>query len=189
MFVLCLLRGSAAETEWRIGRHFLSSIGTFFALRQTGAFIAACCQQFPTAAWRLDMWNLARALSVAFLTAIAGPTIDPLAVGRGTAIAQERQHPAHDMALHEKFYSTWYMPDEPNKSCCNKADCYPTLVKYQDGQWWAMRREDHKYIPVPWKKVEINRNNPDGRNHLCAPPPSSAHAPNTVFCFALGGGI
>jgi hypothetical protein len=135
------------------------------------------------------MWNLARALFVAFLTGIAGVTIDPLVGGKRTAIAQERQHPAHDMALHEKFYSTWYMPDEPNKSCCNKADCYPTLVRYQDGQWWAMRREDHKYIPIPWKKVEINRNNPDGRNHLCAPPPSSAHAPNTVFCFALGGGI
>ena len=93
------------------------------------------------------------------------------------------------MPLHEKFYSTWFMPDEPHKSCCNNADCYPTRVQFHDGQWWAMRREDGKYIPIPWKKVEINRNNPDGRNHLCAPPPSSYHAPNTVFCFALGGGI
>jgi len=81
------------------------------------------------------------------------------------------------------------MPDEPTKSCCNMADCYPTTVQYHDGQWWAMRREDQKYIPIPWKKVEINRDNPDGRSHLCAPPPSSSHAPNTVFCFALGGGI
>ena len=45
------------------------------------------------------------------------------------ANAQEhRHHPAADMALHEKFYSTWYMPDQPTRSCCNMADCYPTEV-------------------------------------------------------------
>jgi hypothetical protein len=134
------------------------------------------------------MLNSARTLSVAFLT--FGVAIIALLASAPPGVAQEhRVHPAADLPLHEKFYSTWYMPDEPTKSCCNKADCYPTVVKYQDGQWWAMRREDQKYIPIPWKKVETNRNNPDGRNHLCAPPPSSHHAPNTVFCFALGGGI
>ena len=137
------------------------------------------------------MWNLARTLSVALVTAIAALTIALPFMGERLALAQEahRHHPAQDMALHEKFYSTWFMPDEPSKSCCNMADCYPTVVKYQDGQWWALRREDQKYIPIPWKKVEINRSNPDGRNHLCAPPPSAHYAPNTVFCFALGGGI
>jgi hypothetical protein len=31
--------------------------------------------------------------------------------------------------------------------------------------------------------------NPDGRNHLCAPPPTAtAYPPDSVFCFALGGG-
>ena len=133
------------------------------------------------------MFNLAR-ISVAFLVAVSGLAITALVVP-GEIIAQEhRHHPPQDMELHEKFYSTWFMPDQPSKSCCNKADCYPTQVKYQEGQWWALRREDQRYIPVPWQKVEINRNNPDGRNHLCAPPPSSHHAPNTVFCFALGGG-
>jgi hypothetical protein len=136
------------------------------------------------------MWKLACTLSVAFLTAGAAVTVGPLVMGEQGAVAQEhRHHPPLDMELHEKFYSTWFMPDEPSKSCCNMADCYPTQVKYHDGQWWALRREDQKYIPVPWKKVEINRSNPDGRNHLCAPPPSSNYAPNTVFCFALGGGI
>ena len=76
----------------------------------------------------------------------------------------------------------------PAKSCCNKADCYPTQVRFKDGQWWAMRREDGKYIPVPWKKDEVNRNNPDGRNHVCMPPPNHAQA-GSVFCFALGGAI
>lgn len=107
------------------------------------------------------------------------------------AAAQEQHtHPAADMPIHEKFYSTWYMPDEPSKSCCNKADCYPTEVKFKDGQWWALRREDQKYIPVPKHKVEMNRDNPDGRNHLCAPSPkATAYPPDTVFCFSLGGGL
>ena len=135
------------------------------------------------------MCNFTRILSVALLTALTGASIEGFVPGALTVMAQERHHPAQDMALHEKFYSTWYMPDEPSKSCCNMADCYPTVVKFQGGQWWALRREDQRYIPIPWKKVEMNRNNPDGRNHLCAPPPSAHYAPNTVFCFALGGGI
>jgi len=135
------------------------------------------------------MWNITRSLRILGCTAFTSATIG-LSLVPAKLLAQEhRHHPAADMPLHEQFYSNWYMPDEPNKSCCNKADCYPTQVKFHDGQWWAMRREDGKYIPVPWKKVEINRNNPDGRNHLCAPPPSSYYAPDAVFCFALGGGI
>lgn len=99
-------------------------------------------------------------------------------------------HPPADVPLHEKFYSTWYMPDKPVQSCCSKSDCYPTKVKFEHGQWWALRREDQNYIPVPWKKVEQNRDNPDGNNHLCAPSPTAVgYAPNTVFCFSLGGGI
>ena len=84
----------------------------------------------------------------------------------------ERRHPPEDMALHEKFYSTWHMPDNPALSCCNDADCYPTDIKYVGGRIYAKRREDGKYILVPAQKVERNRDNPDGRNHLCAPPPS-----------------
>jgi hypothetical protein len=105
------------------------------------------------------------------------------------ALAQEHRHPPQDEPLHERFYSTWYMPDNPSRSCCNKADCYPTEVKFQHGQWYALRREDRKYIPVPWQKVELNRDNPDGRNHLCAPPPTASYPRDTVFCFALGSGI
>jgi hypothetical protein len=61
------------------------------------------------------------------------------------------------------------MPDNPSVSCCNDADCYPTEMKYVDGSIYAKRREDGKYIAVPAEKVERNRDNPDGRNHLCAP--------------------
>ena len=99
----------------------------------------------------------------------------------------ERHHPPQDQALHEKFYSTWRMPDNPVLSCCNNADCYPTDIKYIDGRLYAKRREDGKFIFVPPQKVERNRDNPDGRNHLCAPPPSAYSPTDTVYCFALGG--
>ena len=99
----------------------------------------------------------------------------------------ERHHPPQDQALHERFYSTWRMPDNPAVSCCNNADCYPTDIKYIDGRLYAKRREDGKFIFVPPQKVERNRDNPDGRNHLCAPPPSAYSPTDTVYCFALGG--
>ncbi|MBV8819188.1 MAG: hypothetical protein JO022_12575 [Acidobacteriaceae bacterium] len=99
----------------------------------------------------------------------------------------ERHHPSRDMALHEKFYSTWRMPDNPALSCCNNADCYPTDIKYVDGSIYAKRREDGKYILIPPQKVEHNRDNPDGRNHLCAPPPGLSNSSDTVYCFAMGG--
>lgn len=117
-----------------------------------------------------------------------GPELPPL---RSRTIAAEgHAHPAQDVDAHEKFYSTWFMPDNPARSCCNKADCYPTVIKIENGNIFARRREDGKYIYVPRHKVEQHRNNPDGRNHLCAPPPSAtAYPPDTVFCFALGTGI
>lgn len=106
-----------------------------------------------------------------------------------SSAAAQHHHPLQDEALHEKFYSTWFMPDNPSKSCCNKADCYPTDIKYVGSNVYARRREDGKYIPIPPQKVERNRDNPDGRNHLCAPPPASFYPADTVFCFSLGGGI
>lgn len=54
--------------------------------------------------------------------------------------AVHRRHPPQDQALHEKFYSTWHMPDNPSVSCCNSADCYPTDIKYIDDQIYARRR-------------------------------------------------
>lgn len=111
-----------------------------------------------------------------------------LIIRASNAIAQEHQHPAADMPIHEKFYSTWYMPDQPTKSCCNKADCYPTEVRISGGRIQAKRREDGKWLTIPEAKIERNRDNPDGRNHLCAPMPSQAYPDDTVFCFTLGIG-
>jgi hypothetical protein len=89
----------------------------------------------------------------------------------------------------DRFYSTWFKPDNPTKSCCNQQDCYATPSKFEDGQWWAMRRDDDKYLPIPWEKIEKNRDSPDGRSHLCAPTANNrSYPPDTVFCFVLGGG-
>jgi hypothetical protein len=102
--------------------------------------------------------------------------------------AQDHHHPPQDVQLHEKFYSTWYMPDNPSKSCCNKQDCYPTEIKYIGTSLFARRREDGAWVVVPPQKIERNRDNPDGRNHVCMPPPNHSEA-GSVFCFSLGGGI
>ena len=102
--------------------------------------------------------------------------------------AQEHHHPPQDVQLHEKFYSTWYMPDQPTKSCCNKQDCYPTEIKRVGTTLFARRREDGEWIVVPPQKIERNRDNPDGRNHVCMPPPNHSQA-GSVFCFSLGGAI
>jgi hypothetical protein len=104
------------------------------------------------------------------------------------AEAQEHHHPPQDVQIHEKFYSTWYMPDNPNKSCCNMQDCYPTEIKYVDTTLFARRREDGQWIMVPPQKIERNRDNPDGRNHVCMPPPNHSQE-GSVFCFSLGSGI
>lgn len=120
------------------------------------------------------------------MLAIPAPAQEALASDSASSHA-ERHHPPQDQALHENFYSTWRMPDNPVLSCCNNADCYPTDIKYLDGKLYARRREDGKFILVPPQKVERNRDNPDGRNHLCAPPPSVTSPSDTVCCFALGG--
>lgn len=97
-------------------------------------------------------------------------------------------HPPQDVELHEKFYSNWMMPDNPNRSCCNKQDCYPTEARFRNGQWQARRREDGAWLSVPASKVELNRDSPDGRNHMCAPPPGRTYGGDGVFCFIAGGG-
>ena len=84
---------------------------------------------------------------IAFLVLIA------LAV---PATAQEhRDHPAADIPLHEKLYSSWYMPDQPTRSCCNKVDCYPTEVRVRGNMIFARRREDGKWLLIPFTRWSI----------------------------------
>lgn len=106
------------------------------------------------------------------------------------AQAQNIHHHDGESPSVDAFYSTWYMPDNPAKLCCNKVDCYPTEIKYQQGIIFAKRREDGAWIRVPPHKIERNRDNPDGRNHVCMLPPPPPNHPQfgNVLCFSLGIG-
>ncbi|MEA2794995.1 MAG: hypothetical protein QOI87_2375 [Bradyrhizobium sp.] len=41
---------------------------------------------------------------------------------------------------------------------------------------------------IPANKIEHNRDIPDGRNHVCAPPANQPYDGEEACCFALGGG-
>jgi hypothetical protein len=41
---------------------------------------------------------------------------------------------------------------------------------------------------IPAEKIECNRNNPAGRDHVCAPPANHTYDGEEVRCFALGDG-
>jgi hypothetical protein len=96
------------------------------------------------------------------------------------ARADEHGHAPEDVEIHERFYSTWMRPDQPDQSCCNRRDCAPaTRVRRLNGRWQAER--DGAWLTIPPEKIEQNRASPDGRSHLCA-------IGATVLCFVLGAG-
>lgn len=100
--------------------------------------------------------------------------------------AQHVGHPPEHMALHDKFYKTWMMPDHPGISCCHDEDCKPAEAHMRNGQWYARQEGDTgDFTPIPPQKVEQNRDTPDGRNHLCGRRYSSQFS---VFCFIAGSG-
>ncbi len=116
--------------------------------------------------------------------------------GSGRGIGETHSHPPEDAETHEKFYAGWLMPNggkDRTQSCCNKQDCYPTTFKNVGGTWFARRREDGKWMPVPPSKIEHEqldpRESPDGRGHVCAAPPHPNGDSSSVYCAVLGAGI
>ena len=107
------------------------------------------------------------------------------------------QHRPEDMELHEKFYSNWYRPDldlrdprgDPNgrrlNSCCNKQDCEPAEIVYQNGHYFAKLRTANGPVLIPDVIIEANqsdpRESPDGRSHVCW-----NHTTNAIYCAVLG---
>ena len=112
----------------------------------------------------------------------------------GAAFAQHHNHPPQDITLHERFYSTWMRPDDPSKTCCNNQDCYPAEFKLVGGTWFAKRREDGEWVPIPEARFEHNRtdrtpaDSPDGRGHVCMLPPIYGVVYGAVWCAILGLG-
>lgn len=100
------------------------------------------------------------------------------------SFAQHSHHRPEHMELHQRFYSNWMMPDHPTLSCCDNKDCAPAKAKQVNGEWYAKRDIDLNWRKIPPEKIEINRDSPDGRSHMCAPLVEG----QTVYCFILGTG-
>jgi len=103
-------------------------------------------------------------------------------------------HPPKDVELHKNFYSTWETKN--GDSCCNDEDCYPTAAEFDSrvGLWKAKRREDGRWLLVPKYVFDPDTDeawSPDGRPHLCAPPPEPENNGDleTVRCFKPGASI
>lgn len=99
------------------------------------------------------------------------------------------QHRPQDMDLHHKFYSTWMMPDNRAVSCCHDEDCKPAEAYMKNGQWYARQDGDEgDFTPIEPKKVEQDRDSPDGRSHLCGRRYGFNSNNFSVFCFIVGNG-
>jgi hypothetical protein len=113
-----------------------------------------------------------------------------LVVLASAVLADEpHKHRPQDLELHHKFYKTWMMPDNRAVSCCHDDDCQPAEARQlPNGQWEARQEGDNgNFTPVPQRKVEFDRDSPDGRNHLCGRRYGPA-AEFTVYCFIAGAG-
>lgn len=93
----------------------------------------------------------------------------------------EGHHPPQDIPLHERFYSTWMMPDNRSQSCCHNEDCSPAESRFENGHWIARKAGREDWLMVPDGKIERERDSPDGRSHLCA-------RGTAVYCFEPGSG-
>src|SRR6478672_5436524 len=92
----------------------------------------------------------------------------PLAACRSRARAppSTARRPAARKVLQHLVYAR-----SAHEELLQQQDCYPTEIKYVGTTLFAQRREDGQWIAVPPQKIERNRDNPDGRNHVCMPPP------------------
>jgi hypothetical protein len=104
-----------------------------------------------------------------------------------SARSAKAEHPAEHQAIHERFYSTWQMPDAPHVSCCHEQDCAPAQSRFVNDHWEARWADNDEWVPIPPGKVERDRDTPDGRSHMCGRR-SGVRGAVTVFCFIRGGG-
>lgn len=82
----------------------------------------------------------------------------------------------HIQAWAHDGYEDWRMPDHPESSCCNNADCRPTRAfTDSDGNWHAWNGST--WLEVPKAKLLPTDLKHDGRSHLCE---LNGH----VYCFS-----
>lgn len=101
-------------------------------------------------------------------------------------------HKPEHMKLHEMFYQTWMQPDNRNVSCCSNEDCEPAQAYEKDGFWYARKISEietyPEYVRIPPKKVEYDRDSPDGQSHICGRRYAVSNMEMTVYCFKAGAG-
>ena len=115
------------------------------------------------------------------MLAIPAPAQEAL-LPNGEARHAERHHRPQDQALHEKFYSTWRMPDNPAVSCCNDADCYPTEIKYIDGRLYVEAPRGRKVHP----RAGAEGGAEQGQSRRQKPPlRAAAHRLRAIRCWLL----
>jgi hypothetical protein len=115
-------------------------------------------------------WLIGIVLVVTFFVALMFFIVDQ---------ARAHEHPPEHAQLHNEFYKDLKQPNNPSAGCCNDQDCYPTRARFDGVNWWAVRREDGKWLKVPTEKVNAEKS-PDGQAHLCA---FSPHGGDVVLCF------
>lgn len=125
--------------------------------------------------------------------AAAGVAVSSLVLAASSALAQQHQHPPQDQAIHERFYSTWMMPNNRAVPCCSSQDCSPAESRIEDGHWVARKiGGDGFWTVVPPARIEHDRESPDGRSHLCSRRidwVSQLGLGEVVLCFIPGAGF
>jgi hypothetical protein len=110
---------------------------------------------------------------------------------------EEIHHHPGMTELVDKFYSSWMMPipfsnlNRRTKSCCNKVDCAPREIKFENGRWfvhWFNPQLKHDvWLPIPENLIEANqpdpRESPDGQSHVCINPNNGE-----ILCAVVGSG-
>lgn len=126
-------------------------------------------------------------------------------------------HPNDHQPIHERFYADWMRLDT-GTSCCNKQDCFPTMMRQAaDGTWYALRQRAARelelqvlnglnpvvppltdltaWIVIPERFLEHNAERVDlgvksPRTERDSPDGRSHACVNgdTVYCAVVGGG-
>lgn len=106
------------------------------------------------------------------------------------ALAHDHDHPELD-----KWYGSLMQPDNPNVSCCGKADAYWCDDYYaRDGKAFCRITDDRKVVgrpdipvgtefEIPPYKLKFDRGNPTGHHIVFV------NTQGHVWCFVQGGGV
>jgi hypothetical protein len=88
-----------------------------------------------------------------------------LSLALSRAQAQEGHHGHGHAQWHEKFYNK-LMRKDTKTSCCNLADCRPTLSRMIGDHYEVL--VDGEWVAAPQDVIQ-NVAAPDGGTHVCAP--------------------